>query len=212
MRPKSSLLSTMLKKLVFSVGLAAAAISAPARATDSPADSVNAFHAVLLDNMRNGTKLACGGRVRQLNPAVDRHFDLDYLSQRALRRQWSTLTAEQRKQFGDLFRELVISAYASNFSGYDGETFTTLDTQDLPDGSRLVHTKLGLSNGPPVSLDYVMRQKGADADWRIVNVVADGVSDLALRATQYDKAFKSGGFDAIITLLQSQIASNKAHC
>jgi len=200
----------MLKKLVLSAGLAVAAISAPAYAAEAAADGVNALHAVLLDNMRNSAKLACAGRIRQLNPAVDRHFDLDYLSQRALRRQWSALTTEQRKQFTELFRELVISSYASNFSGYDGETFTTLDTQDLPDGSRLVHTKLTPGSGAPVALDYVLRQSGAD--WRIVNVVADGVSDLALRATQYDKAFKSGGFDAIISLLQSQIAGSKAHC
>jgi len=45
-----------------------------------------------------------------------------------------------------------------------------------------------------------------------VNVLADGVSDLALRATQYDSLFKSQGFEALMSKLYQQTRQLKARC
>lgn len=200
----------MLRTLVICLSLFVTSFVPLASAATVPADSITAFHAVLLDNMRNGSKLACVGRTRQVTPAVDANFDLAFLTQRVLRRQWVALSPEQRKQFGDTFRELVISTYAAQFSKFGGETFATLDTQELPDGTRLVHSKLTPGSGAPVTLDYVLHDTAGE--WRIINVIAEGVSDLALRSTQYDKAYKAGGFDGLLALLQNQIKGNKDNC
>lgn len=196
----------MMRTLVISLVFFLAGV---AQAASVPGAAVTAFHDVLIANMKNGEKLGCSGRIQTLAPAVDADFDLPYLAQRVLRRQWKDLTEDQRKQFIDTFRELVVGTYASQFARYGGESFTTLDTQDLADGTRLVHAKLSLPRGEPVSFDYVLHDSGG---WQIVNVVADGVSDLALRSTQYDRAFKAGGFDGLMKLLQTQIKGNKNDC
>ncbi|GAC1632794.1 MAG: hypothetical protein NVS9B10_27630 [Nevskia sp.] len=200
-------MSPMLRTLVISLAVSFVSIAAAAPA---PGEAITAFHGVLIDNMKGGDKLGCGGRIQKLSPAVDTDFDLPFLAQRVLRRQWKELTPEQRKQFQDTFRELVVGTYASQFREYAGESFTTLDTQDLADGSKLVHAKLLTGDRQTVSFDYVLHE--ADGGWRIVNVVADGVSDLALRSTQYDKAYKAGGFDGLMKLLNTQIKGNKNDC
>lgn len=179
-------------------------------ADDSPAATVTAFHDVLIDNMKNGAKLGCSGRIAQLSPAVDKDFDLPFLAQRVLRRQWKDLSPDQRKAFLDTFRTLVIGTYADQFSSFGGESFTTLETQALADGTQLVHAMLKTGSRDTVRFDYVLHQ--TDGRWRIVNVVADGVSDLALRSTQYEGAFKAGGFDGLMMLLNKQIQGNKSHC
>lgn len=197
----------MLRPLVISLALALAPLAAFAAA---PADTVTAFHGTLVDNMKAGAKLGCAGRTDKLAPALDADFDLPYLSERVLRRQWKDLGADQRKLFADTFRELVIGTYAAQFASYDGEAFTTLDTQELADGSRLVHAKLATGDKHMVNFDYVLHEVGGS--WKIVNVVADGVSDMALRSTQYDRAYKAGGFDGLMKLLKSQIQANKKDC
>lgn len=196
----------MLRPLVICLAFLLASFTAAAAA---PADTVTAFHGVLLENMKNGPKLGCAGRIEKLAPAIDIDFDLPFLAQRVLRRQWKELSDEQRKHFTETFRELVIGTYGSQFAKFGGELFTTLGTQDLADGSKLVHATLLTGDKETVNFDYVLREANG---WRIVNVVADGVSDIALRSTQYDRAYKAGGFDGLMKLLDTQIQGNKKDC
>lgn len=200
----------MLRTPVITLALSfAACCPALALAATDPAETVTALHSVLIDNMKGGAKLGCSGRLQKLGPAVDLDFDLPFLAQRVLRRQWKDLSEAQRKQFVDRLRELVVGTYASQFAAYAGESFTTLDTQDLADGTKLVHAKLAAGKDN-VSFDYVLHEVAGS--WKIVNVVADGVSDLALRSSQYDKAYKAGGFEGLMSLLATQIAGNKGDC
>lgn len=185
-------------------------LSPAALAAGTPADTITAFHGVLIDNMKNGAALKCSGRTEKMAGAVDTGFDLPYLAQRVLRRQWKDLSEEQRTRFIATFRELVLATYASQFAKFGGESFETLSTKELGDGTRLVNAKLTPGHGAPVNFDYVLRD--ANGSWRIVNVVADGVSDLAIRASQYDKIYKASGYDGLIAQIKTQIEANRKGC
>jgi phospholipid transport system substrate-binding protein len=41
-------------------------------------------------------------------------------------------------------------------------------------------------------------------DWRIINIVADGVSDLALKRAEYQRLFASGGIEGLIAEIERQ--------
>ncbi|MGH8605553.1 MAG: ABC transporter substrate-binding protein, partial [Gammaproteobacteria bacterium] len=58
--------------------------------------------------------------------------------------------------------------------------------------------------GEAVRLDYVLQTKSDE--WLIVNVIADGVSDLSLKRADYTSVLKSKGFDDLITVLNDKIA------
>jgi phospholipid transport system substrate-binding protein len=47
-----------------------------------------------------------------------------------------------------------------------------------------------------------MQQDGAS--WKIINIVADGVSDLALKRAEYQRLFASGGIQGLIAELEEQ--------
>ena len=183
---------------------------AGALASPAPGDVVSGFHEVLIGNMKQGATLGCSGRSSRIAAAVDGSFDLPYLASRVMRRQWKTLTPEQQTRFTTTFRDLVLATYTSQFAKFGGEKFETLATRELADGTRQVNAKLTPGSGNPVNFDYVLHDVGGQ--WRIVNVVADGVSDLAIRASQYDKAFKSVGFDGLLKQIESQTAANRTGC
>ncbi|PTU33056.1 ABC transporter substrate-binding protein [Stenotrophobium rhamnosiphilum] len=175
----------------------------------SPADTVTTFHAVLLDNMKHGASYSCKDRGQRLNPAVDNTFDMPFLAQHVLRRQWRTLSTAQQNEFTATLRDMVISTYAAQFTKFNGEKFTTLDTQD--NGKmRAVRAALNLPSDDSVHFEYILRE--TPAGWRTINVIAEGVSDLALRSAQYDKIFKDQGFDGLIKQIKEQTAKLKASC
>lgn len=197
----------MLRTIAFA--LAAFAAAPPAQAAGTAAETVTRFHEVLLDVMHGGAGLGCAGRAQRLTPAIDKAFDLPALAARALRRQWTTLDESQRRTFAAVFRDLVIATYASRFAAFGGERFETLDTVAQPGGMMLVHARLRPAAGDAVSFDYVLHE--ADGAWKIVNVIADGVSDLALRSTQYEQIVKQRGFDGLLAELKTQ-TRNAATC
>ena len=73
-----------------------------------------------------------------------------------------------------------------------------------------MRTSLKPQTANAVSLDYVMKRR--NERWQVVNVLAEGVSDLALRATQYDGLMKREGFAALIARLDTQTQTVKARC
>jgi phospholipid transport system substrate-binding protein len=52
-------------------------------------------------------------------------------------------------------------------------------------------------------LDYLLHR--ADGEWRVINVVAEGVSDLALKRADYSNFLKNKSLEALIAKLNEKI-------
>jgi phospholipid transport system substrate-binding protein len=203
------LLRTALFSLVFGFFSWLPAVQADGAA----AAVVNGFHDALLNNMQHGKEYGCDGRIKHLGPIVDSSFDVAAIAQTVMRRHWGELSDAQHQQLIAAFRDYTVDTYASQFSSFGGEVFSVQDTQALPNGDQLVHARLKLGSGDLVAFDYVLH--GQNGSWRIINVIADGVSDLALRSTQYNKLYEqkdNGGFNGLIAWLQDQIKKTRADC
>ncbi len=187
-----------------------AAAAGPVSAAPAAVEVVDALHLALADAMSRSGKLGCEGRLKLLLPVVDDSFDIAFVAERALRRHWKTLDEPQRQAFIAAMRRSFSTTYATEFAEPDAVQFTTGRSETLANGDALVHTALTPRGGRAITLDYVLKPRGSD--WQVVNVLADGVSDLALRASQYDGLIKSQGFDALMTRLEQQTLALKARC
>ena len=153
--------------------------------------------------MREGPKLGYQGRYDLLAPVVDQTHDLDFIARTALGANWTQLTAEQQRAFTDVFRKLSIGSYAGWFKSHEGERFEFLERQPMPRDQVMVRTRLVQKGGEPVRFDYVLRE--GKEGWRIVNVLADGVSDLALKRVEYRAILQRDGFAALIDMLKKKV-------
>lgn len=190
--------------------LAAAAVCADAATAPAPTEVVGTFHAALIDAMQHGKTLACEQRIERLAPVIRSTFEIPELAHLVLRRHWATLSEPQCRKFTEALEQLIVTTYASQFNAYSGETFGAPVQQELPGGRRKVHTTLNHPPDAPVSFDYVLQP--ARGGWRVVNVLADGISDLALRSAQYDSVIKNQGFDPLVSGLPEQAAKNRTGC
>ena len=188
----------------------AADAAAPAASPASPAEVVASIHAALLDGMQKGPTTSCEDRIKKLDPVLRSTFDLGEVSRLVLRRHWAKLSKEQQSTFTDAMEQMVVTTYASQFNKFNGESFGAPVAQELPAGRRKVHTTMNHPPDAPVSFDYVLQP--GHGGWRVINVLADGISDLALRSAQYDSVIKNQGFDALISGLRDQAAKNRTGC
>jgi phospholipid transport system substrate-binding protein len=142
-------------------------------------------------------------RYAELADIVSESHDLAYIGELTVRRQWRDWTDQQRSEFLDAFTTLSVMNYATRFGRVGANSFATIGAQ--PDGgSRIqVRTTVARSDGTAVPLDFVLQQDDYGA-LRIVNVVADGVSDLALKRAEYRTVFNESGFAGLVADIQSQ--------
>lgn len=181
----------------------------PVRAADEPpadaAKVVENLHNTLLEVMQHADKLGFSGRVSTLDPVINASFDFPTIARLVMGRYWSGLNAEQQKKFIEIFARLSVVTYASRFDGYEGESFHTLGEEARGKDNALIRTELQKSDKSVVKLDYLVHAD-ADNQWRIVNVIADGVSDLSLKRADYGSIMKNDGYVALISKLNDKIA------
>jgi phospholipid transport system substrate-binding protein len=184
-------------------GLVLAASVIDARAAESPVATITELQTALVDTARRLGGAAVAERYRALEPAIAATHDLPYIAEFALRRQWATLTDDDRQRFVAAFRRLSVMTYAARFGNVAADAFRPVEA-GAPDanGRVQVTTAIEREGQSDVSLEYLLQPDGDD--WRIINIVADGVSDLALKRAEYQRLFASGGIEGLIAELERQ--------
>jgi phospholipid transport system substrate-binding protein len=153
---------------------------------------------------------AAGGdrdsRYAQLLPVVRDTHDLPFIAQLTIRRQWRDLDETARQRFVAAFERLSVMTYATRFSGVTADTFRIVDAESLEGGRVGVDAEIRRAEAPSIPLEYILQHSGSE--WRIVNILADGVSDLALKRAQYQRVLRDGGtVDDVIALIESETAA-----
>jgi phospholipid transport system substrate-binding protein len=164
---------------------------------------VDQFQQELIAVMKNGKKLGYSGRYEKLKAPVSNSHDLGKIARIVVGKEWEKLTESQQQQLVDVFSRLSIASYAHNFKDYDGETFTFDTEQETTRGGVVIHSHLTIPDDKPVKFDYMLKEKGDS--WRIINIIANGVSDLALKRSEYTTILQREGFDALIAKINEKI-------
>jgi phospholipid transport system substrate-binding protein len=170
--------------------------------TDSPVATIASLQQGLVEAARDKSATV-EERYAKLEPLIVATHDLPYIAEFALRRQWSSLAAEDRQRFVTAFQRLSVMTYAARFGEVAADAFRPI-VAGAPDANARVQvtTAIEREGQTDVSLEYLLQQDGEK--WRIVNVVADGVSDLALKRAEYQRVFSSAGLDGLIAELEEQ--------
>ena len=185
--------------LVF--GLAVAPVRAMPFGTGG-ADTVRTLYATLLNSMRNGPVLGPRGRYAQIEPVVQRVFDVPYMTRLAVGPQWASLSPLQQQQVVQAFARYIAAIYAERFDSYSGEQLQVIGEQPSTAGT-IITSRIVKSNGQPVQINYLMRQNGGT--WQIADVYLNGtISELATRRAEFATILRNQGINGLIGTLNAK--------
>ncbi len=197
---------------LFGVGLAAfpwpnAAGQAPATisAYDTPMACIEALHDGLISVSSEQGPGGLAQRFQRLEPLIVATHDLPYIAEFTVRRHWERFDVEGREAFIQTFQRLSVMTYASRFVALSEDTFSIQESRELVSGRAQVIARIMRAEPPDIPLEYILHQD--EAGWRIINVVADGVSDLALKRAEYQRVLGEGSVADLLDLLEQQIAA-----
>ena len=179
-------------------------IASPVAAGASPEDTVRTTADRALEILANQA-LATDQKTEQLADLLDGVSDFETTSKLVLARGWRDFSDQQRKEFEKLLRDYLIARYRNNVDDYAGEKVEILGGRTEPRGDYTVHTKVaGGKRGTPILVDYRLR-KDDDGGWRVIDIVAEGISLVSNLRSQFQSLLSRGGPEKLIATLRKKV-------
>jgi phospholipid transport system substrate-binding protein len=160
---------------------------------------VQTLTTALLKSMRAGAAESKTQRYRNLEPVIEQVFALPLVTRLSVGPEWASFSPDQQAQLIAAFTRFTVANYAHDFRDFDGEKFEIDDNVSNRGADKIVRTRVIPAHDTPVSLLYRMRE--VDGTWKIVDVISDGVSELALRRSDFAAAIAAGGAPTLIAYL-----------
>lgn len=153
------------------------------------------------------TSLDQASREAQFRTMLEANVDTESTSRTVLGRYWSVATDAQRQEFQQLYREYLIKIYAARFSGFSGQTFDVKGSRAGPDKDVVVLSTINpaAAGGATYTVNWRVRPVGDG--FRIVDVMAEGVSLLVTHNQEFSSVIQNNGgrVDALLAALRKRM-------
>lgn len=168
-------------------------------ATDAMKATIDEVLRILADKELKQPAKANERRMR-LEKVVGDRFDYQEMSRRSLGAPWNGLSEQEKREFVDLFRTLLTNSYADKIEAYSGEGVQYINERTEKEYAE-VRTKV-LSGKTEIPLDYRLINKGGE--WRVYDVVVDGVSLVNNYRGQFSKILRSSSYADLVDQLRKK--------
>jgi phospholipid transport system substrate-binding protein len=175
-----------------------------AAAEDDAKAVIESLHAALVEVAETGSESGLDQRIATLAPVILQTHDIERMGRLTIGRFWRNLSEDQRQSFIQAFERLSVTTYASRFAAIGPETFESVSSKLMDDDSAEVTALIHRAEGEPVEMVYEIQLEGED--WRIVQILADGVSELGLMRSSYYEILDTDGLAGLIETIEAEIA------
>lgn len=141
-------------------------------------------------------------RKRLIREAVDKRFDWTEMARRSLARYWKERTAEEKKDFVDLFGRLLERTYLDKVEGYSGEKVNYAG-ESLDGDYGVVKVQIITTKNEEIDVDYRLRKKGAD--WRVYDISIAGVSLVNNYRVQFNSILARSSYRELVKRLREKV-------
>lgn len=137
-------------------------------------------------------------------------FDVRYIAQLVLGKNWRAANEEQRSRFTKAFKNSLIRNYADALlENYDSVEAKFLPLRLAADSSdAMVKCELLRQNAPPVTMAFAMRE--SDGEWKVYDVIIENLSLITNFRSQFNVEIKKSGLEALIARIESSDYLKKA--
>jgi phospholipid transport system substrate-binding protein len=144
-------------------------------------------------------------RIRAIEQIVYGRFDLYVMSRLVLARNWKRFSDEQKEQYVAEFKQYLTNSYGNRIERYDQQEVDIIGEREEPRGDVVVQTKIRGGEFEGALVDYRLRKQ--DSDWRVIDVVIEGISMVSNYRDQFKSIVSSGGPELLLEKLKEKNAA-----
>ncbi len=194
--------------LGLALGLATVPLVQPAMANPTAEGFVAEIGEQVVEILRQEDK-SDDEKLAALKTLLDSHTDLDLVARLVLGRHWRTASEEERRDYVELFRQILMNTMAERMSDYEGQTFEVVGSAVLNERDTAVQTRINrLRGAPPLRVDWRLRQTGDD--FAIIDVIAEGVSLVVSQRNEVGSVIERQGMSGLIETMRERSTNGEA--
>lgn len=193
--------STIMIAAVCILHFSAAIVSA-----STPMDTIRSTVDAVINTLKDknlsqpGNKQERRAKIREL---IRDHFDFTEMSQRSLARHWEPRTPREKKEFVEIFSELLQASYIGKIESYTDEKIT-YDKETLKgDGKYAIVETTIIAKNVNIPIEYKLTLKGDK--WWVYDVSIEGVSFISTYREQYNKIIVKESYAGLLKKLKIKL-------
>ncbi|MEW6518304.1 MAG: ABC transporter substrate-binding protein [Thermodesulfobacteriota bacterium] len=140
-------------------------------------------------------------RREEIRKIIDSHFDAREMSQRALGKYWKEIPEEKRQEFTRLFYWRLYNFYIMRLEAYSDQK-VIYDKELVRGNVAAVYTQVSSRKYPQFDIEYRLKQAGDD--WKIYDVIIEGVSLVANYRSQFNSFLGRKTFNELLKALREK--------
>ena len=183
--------------------------TATAHAAMAPDELVKTTSEEVLTIVRSDPDIAAGNTSKIIDiveAKVLAHFDFARMTRLAVGKNWRNASDPQREALTNGFRTLLVRTYAVALAQFRDRAVDYRPLNKAPNGPDvMVHTTVATPQGKPINMDYRMGAVGED--WKVYDVLVDGVSLVINYRSSFDATVSEKGIDGLVALLEEKNAA-----
>jgi len=129
-------------------------------------------------------------------------FDFAELSKRTLGVHWNKFSSPQRQEFVDLYKRLLEDAYIDKVTSYTDERIEYTKEVQLSDNAFEVQSTI-VTKSAEIPVFYRVLNK--DGQWRVYDVVIEGVSLISNYRSQFREILANNPPDSLLDKLSKKV-------
>lgn len=172
------------------------------QATSEVKATVDKVLGILKDPAFQGPAHAKERRAR-IKEVVLQRFGFAEMAKRSLGTEWAARSPAERKEFVDLFTDLLARSYISRIEGYRGQKIAYRN--ESVDGDRAEVRSEIIEDHDRTTIVY--RLVHEPSGWQVYDLVIDGVSLVNNYRTQFGQIIGSAGYEGLVKRMQDKRAS-----
>ncbi|MDA0341400.1 MAG: ABC transporter substrate-binding protein [Proteobacteria bacterium] len=134
-------------------------------------------------------------------------FDMDWIGQFVLGRNWNIATPEQRVEYLQLFEEIIVYTYSKRFNDYSGQQVRVDDHQLGKRRYVFVKSRIFDPARAGSGINVTWRLLPKTESFKIVDVVIEGVSMGITQRNEYNSVIQRNGgkIDALVEAMRDNL-------
>lgn len=170
----------------------------------------HADEAVFIQSLADQALVALGDKEASLEEREQRFqrllqdgFAMSLIGRFVVGRYWKSMSPNQQSEYQQLFSTWVLKSYAARLGGYSGQKFKIDRTVKAGEKDVFVRTLIVQSSSAPLRADW--RVRSFKGDYKVIDIVVEGVSMLSTQRAEYTAVLRQHGPDGLIEALQTRL-------
>jgi phospholipid transport system substrate-binding protein len=144
--------------------------------------------------------------IREVKPPIEKILDFSVMTRRSVGPSWKQFTPDQQSEATRLFTTLILRTYTAKFTPGEYPSVVYKSVSETAPG-RVEIATTSLYRGSRYEVIY--RMENQSGDWKITDIVIEGVSLVADYRTQLEAESQQGGPAAVVSSLQKAVSQSK---